>query len=334
MSRSRLLSVATAFPEHVYDRLATARVLGELFPSESRANLEDLIERSGIEERRLLAPPERLRAEFDASRRGSTSVERELAERAARTALERSALAAEVVDVLIVVADSRSAPAGLELELCVALDLRRNVKRVPLDAGGACAGSSALALAASVADSGCTALVVVVASASPVVPLGDADLNTLRAATLGNGAAAAVIAPSDTGWRFAAVGSWLAPRALEFVEGRASTLVARHLPGALVRFLSENERSLADVGVHVVHGPSRPSLERYAALFRVGDEALRFSRRALAKYGDLAAVSVLAMLELVWCDADEVAGEREVLAVATGPGARFEFLLFDRRPPC
>ncbi|MBI5431240.1 MAG: hypothetical protein HZA52_00230, partial [Planctomycetes bacterium] len=293
---SHLVAIASAFPEHVWDRAATARMLAELFPRIPRGEREELIERAGVVERRMAFAPDApdrrgaLGLTLDRERvlHASAECARELAGRAARRALDECELPAEAIDALVVAADACCA--GPELELCERLELRRGVRRFSLDDDGAAGGANALGLAASLAEHGRTVLVVVVACAAPAFFAGDEREALLAAATRGDGAAAAVLAPDARGWRFAAVGSWVAPLAAE-----TDALFARHLPGALVRFLSEHERSLADVGLHVVHGATRATLERYAELFRVRADGLRLSREALANHGDLGAAALLSM---------------------------------------
>lgn len=322
--RSRLIASASAFPEHVWDRADTARVLGELFPGLPRAEIADCVELCGVEERRLFVAPEHW-----GRRDGRAACE--LACAAAGSALEASGLAPEAIDSLWVVADARCAPRDLELALGEGLKLRRNARRVAIDAAGGAAGAAALALAAEVSEQGRIALVVVVAC-TPLECCANGGADALcAAAALGHGAAATVIGPADSGWSIEATGSWLAPRPHELGTERVETervLFARHLPGAVVRFLSEHERSLGEVGTHVVHSGARAALERYAALFRVSDAALRLSRQALARHGDLSAAALPVMLAAL--AAESSADPRPVLAVATGPGARLAFLLFER----
>ncbi|MCC6406810.1 MAG: hypothetical protein IT453_06575 [Planctomycetes bacterium] len=328
---AHLVAIASAFPEHVWDREASARVLETCFPRIPRAEREERIEHAGVVERRRAFAPDAIELrgarELVRSRErlldASAECARELAGRAARLALDASELPPDAIDTLVVADDARCAGPGLGLR--ERLELRRDLRSYSLDGRGAASGANALGLAASLAERGGTVLVVVVACAAPAFLAGDEREALLAAATRGDGAAAAVVAPSAHGWRFAAIGSWTAPRAPASDE-----LLARHLPGALVRFLSEHERSLADVGLHVVHGATRATLERYGELFRVHADGLRVSRDALADHGDLGAAALLAMLADASADPRERVGPNEVLAVATGPGAQVEFLLFDR----
>ncbi|MCK6446485.1 MAG: hypothetical protein L6Q99_08855 [Planctomycetes bacterium] len=331
--RSRLLASVSVYPEHVWDRATTARVLAELFPRVPRAEIDLCVERCGVEERRLFFAPEHWA-------RRDTRAASELATRAAREALAACSLTPDDCDELFVVTDARAAPRELEIELGERLELRRTSARVLVDAAGGAAGASALGLAAELAAHGKIALVVVVACAPLEACVNAGTDGVCCAATLGHGVAATVFGPESSGrggWRVEATGSWLAPDARDATSGRVEcerSLFSRHLPGAVVRFLSKRGMSVADIGQHVVHGSARSVLERYAELFRVCEAGMRLSRRALARHGDLAAAALPAMFAaLAGQDGQSDVGDsdaRTLLAVASGPGKRLGFLLCER----
>ncbi len=342
---ARILSVATAFPPQVVDRAASAEILKKLFPAESASFIDGLIERSGVEHRHIAATIEEVLApsKFGERNRRSANTSVELAERAARTALERSNLDATEIDVLIDVSCTSVAIPALDVHLAPRLGLRSDVRRIPITESGCAAGGLALGLASSFAAHGERVLVVAVELCSLTVGSGErARADLIASVIFGDGAAAAIVAPATHGPRIAAVGSRLVPESsatmgfdvgehgLRIVLQRElPSILNEHLPAAIDRFLAEHGRSRDDIALHLVHPGGRRILDSYCELFALESDALRASRTALARYGNLSSASILSVLELALDEKLVLPPEKEALVVSVGPGLSLEFLLVD-----
>lgn len=345
---AHLRAVATALPEHVVDRADAAAALRRIFPEEDPAVVEQLVERSGVEQRRVALPVDELLAlggftERNAAWRKSAL---ELCVRAAGRALEASGVAPVEIDLLIDVSCTGVAIPALDVDLVPALGLRSDVRRVPITESGCAAGALALGLAGGFVERGDRALVVAVELCSLSLVREDTSRTNLVASVLfGDGAAAAVLAPGEPGPRLVASGSELLPdtssmmgfdvgtHGLRIVLQRELPVVlARDLRGAVEAFLARHDRRVGDVGLHLVHPGGRRILEAYAEIFGLDAGALEISRESLRRYGNLSSASVLTLLE--------TALERKIrppsgvlaLLVGVGPGLSLELSLWTWDP--
>jgi alkylresorcinol/alkylpyrone synthase len=342
---AHLASVATAMPARSIDREGTVAALAQLFPDEEESFLRNLVERSGVEQRFVVPTVQEVLAPTTFTERNARYhlAALELGERAARTALERARLAPGEIDVLIDVSCTGIAIPALDVGLSPRLGLRADVRRIPITESGCAAGGLALGLASSFARHGERVLIVAVELCSLTLGAGDRSRTNLVASVLfGDGAAAAVVAPRGPGPRIAAVGSHLFPNtrdAMGFHVGEHGLrivlqrelprVLAEGLPGAVASFLSANGRTLAGIGLHLVHPGGKRILETYQDLFGLGVEDLRFSHEALRRYGNLSSAAIFTVLELALLSGVHLRKEQEALMVAVGPGLSLELALLD-----
>jgi alkylresorcinol/alkylpyrone synthase len=105
-------------------------------------------------------------------------------------------------------------------------------------------------------------------------------------------------------------------------------MLTHRLRDAIESFLARHDRSIADVGMHLVHPGGRRILDAYGELFQLDDDALSYSREALRRYGNLSSASILVVLELALAaDARPLAG-LEGLVLGIGPGLSMELSLW------
>jgi alkylresorcinol/alkylpyrone synthase len=343
-----IAGVASALPEHRLGRSTAIATLTSLFPEENPALIRRLVEHSGVDERYLVATPEQVmdRKSFTDRNLAYTSAAVELAARACRTALDRAHVRARDIDALIDVSCTGLCIPALDVPLASRLGLRPNVRRIPITESGCAAGALALGLAGSLARDGQRVLVVAVELCSLTLCQNDRSRANLVASVLfGDGAAAAVVRPEGPGPRIDASGSHLIPgthavmgfdigeHGLRIILQRELPHVLRqHLPAAIARFLREQACPPEALGLHLLHPGGRRILEAYAELFHLDAPALRFSREALRRYGNLSSASLLTVLELALQADIRLATDQKALLLAIGPGLSLEMALLRWEP--
>ncbi|HET6203144.1 MAG TPA: 3-oxoacyl-[acyl-carrier-protein] synthase III C-terminal domain-containing protein [Planctomycetota bacterium] len=341
--RPRIASVATAVPEYALGAEETTECLVRLFPAEDPEFVRALVARSGVERRYFPFPAEQLLSPGDFTLRNAryAEVALELCHRAGRTALERAALDPGEVDVVLDVSCTGISIPALDVDLAPRLGLRPDACRVPITESGCAGGGLGLGLATRFARGGERVLLVAVELCSGTLVREDRSRTNLVAGALfGDGAAAAVVLPEGRGPRIVATGSHLFPAtraAMGFDVGTHGLriLLQRELPEILRRelrpaveaFLARHGRTAGDVGLHLLHPGGRRVLEVYGEVFALENGALRFSREALRRYGNLSSASILAVLDLAFEAGARPDPGKEGLLVAFGPGLSAEMAL-------
>ena len=345
---AHLRAVASALPEHEVGRAGTAAALRRIFPEEDPAVVDQLVERSGVEARRVALPVEELLALEGFTERNAVWRKNalDLSTRAAARALAASGTAAREIDLLIDVSCTGVAIPALDVDLVPALGLRSDVRRVPITESGCAAGALALGLAGPFVQHGDRALVVAVELCSLSLVREDSSRTNLVASVLfGDGAAAAVLAPDGPGPRLLACGSELLPDTSTMMGFNVGThglriVLQRELPVVLARdlrravesFLGRHDLRAGDVGLHLVHPGGRRILESYAEIFGLGEGALALSHESLRRFGNLSSASVLTLLEMALERGVRPARGKVALLVGVGPGLSLELSLWSWDP--
>jgi len=341
--RAHLVAVASAVPPHGVDRARAVAGLCALFPGEDPGFVRRLVERSGVDERRVVLPVDEIVAGASFTERNDVyqRAALELSLDAARLALERAGIVARKVDAVLDVSCTGIAIPALDVELVPRLGLRPDVRRIPITEAGCAGGALGLGLGAQLAQCGMTTLLVTVELCTLSLCQGDRTrANLVAGALFGDGAAAAVIAPDASGPEVLAVGSHLFEKTRELMGFDVGThgmrivlqrelpdVLAERLKGVVEGFLADHGRSLADVGLHLVHPGGRRIMDTYAALFGLAPEELRFSRESLRRFGNLSSASVLTVLEMALADDATVPFGTEALVLGIGPGLSAEMAL-------
>ncbi len=345
---ARLAAAATAVPAHRVGREETAAALRHLFPTEDRDLIDQIVERSGVEARYIALPLAETLAPRDFTernriwRRVALALSRDAAERA----LARSGVAPREIDLLVDVSCTGIAIPALDVDLVPALGLRSDVRRVPITESGCAAGALALGLAGAFVERGERALIVACELCSLTRIDADVSRTNLVASVLfGDGAAAAVLSPEGGGPRLVATGSHLLPETsglmgfdvgthgLRIVLQRELPLVlARELRAAIEAFLARTGRTVADVGLHLVHPGGRRILDAYEEIFGLAASALALSRVSLRQYGNLSSASVLTLLDLLLSSQERPPRGTVALLVGVGPGLSLELSIWSWDP--
>lgn len=342
---AHIAAVSSSFPPNTVGIDASVVALQRLFPEHDAEFVRNLVERSGVETRRIVPTIEEAldSSNFTARNERYRGAATDLALDAARKALDKAGLLPREVDVVIDVSCTGITIPALDVRLVPALGLRPGVKRVPITESGCAAGALALGMAAAFAERGLCVLVVAVEVCSLSLVRGDRSRTNLVASVLfGDGAAAAVVLPRGPGPRIDAVGSHLiadteatmgfsiGDHGLQIVLQRElPSVLVEHLPEVQRAFLAEHGRTTEDIGLHLIHPGGRKILEAYTRLHGLSADALRFSRESLRRYGNLSSASVLTVLELALDARVAVPAEQAAFLMAIGPGLSLEMLVLN-----
>lgn len=340
-----LRSVASAFPRTRVDTRVAIDTLTRLFPAEDPEFVRALVERCGIDERRIATTIPEVLAPSTFTERNAQYREAaaDLALEAARKAVLRAGLELSAIDVVIDVSCTGVVIPALDVDLAPRLGLRPDVRRIPITESGCAAGALALGLAASLARTGERVLVVAVELCSLSLVSGDRSRTNLIAAVLfGDGAAAAVVAPDGPGPRITAVGSHLIQATHHvmgfdvgdhglriFLDRELPNVLVEALPAARERFLARHGVLPQDIGLHLIHPGGRRVMEAYESMCGLAPGGLRFSRESLRRHGNLSSASVLTVIELALAEGVRPGTTAFVLAVGPGLSLEMALLRFD-----
>jgi len=273
-----------------------------------------------------------------------------LGERALRSALDGSGLAAGDLDLLIVTSVTGVAVPSLDALLIPRLGLRPDIKRLPVFGLGCVAGAAGLARLHDylLAWPGHAAALLAVELCSLTWPRsGVTTADLVASALFGDGAAAVVAAgenaaappraprlprviatrsevyPGSTdtlGWRLGADGFRIV------LTADLADVVERQLNGSVMAFLGEHGLTVDDIRSWICHPGGPKVLDAAQRALKLPDQALATSRRSLSEAGNMSSVSVLHVLELT-AEGDPPEPGSFGLMIGLGPGVSAELLL-------
>lgn len=361
---STIAAVAPVLPGWVYPQAEITAELAPLLTGEDRARavLERIQAGSGIETRHLAMPLGAYRdlRSFTQTNDLFIRLGTDLAERAARDALDAAGLAPHDVDFLLFTSVTGVSAPSLDALLVPRLGLRPDVKRLPSFGLGCAGGAAGLARVHDYlrGHPDHVALLVSVELCSLTLQRDDPSLaNVVASGLFGDGASAVVLlgerrgaawradrgaassaAPEvidtrsriypgtegDLGWAVGSTGFRivLSPRVPQVIEANLGEDVAA--------FLFPYGLKAGDVGSWVVHAGGPKILDAVAQALDLDDGALAASRRSLARAGNLSSSSVLHVLAdtiAARAGATAPAGADEGVLMAFGPGVAAELVL-------
>jgi alkylresorcinol/alkylpyrone synthase len=240
----------------------------------------------------------------------------ELLERAAREALEQAGRKAKDIAAVVVVSTTGIATPSLDALLLNRMDLPPTILRLPIFglgcAGGAIGLSHAATLARTLPDGDVLFLAVELCS----VTFRKSDMsksNIIGAALFGDGAAAIVIGrPGSSGLRLGPAGMHTWPDSLRVMgwdveDDGLGVLFSRDIP-TLVRtemrtaadgFLGRYGIGTRDLAGYICHPGGMKVLDALEQAFDLPPGAMAEAREVLRDYGNMSAVTVLFVLQLL-----------------------------------
>jgi alkylresorcinol/alkylpyrone synthase len=374
---SRIRAVRSAFPPHRYPQsevtqavTAIAEAAGGLRSSQ-RALLERLYASAGVATRHTVLPISEYEpasqlagpAGADAARANDRYIGEAtaLGERALRSALAGSGVAAADLDLLIVTSVTGVAVPSLDALLIPRLGLRPDIKRLPVFGLGCVAGAAGLArlhdyLLGWPGHAAALLAVELCSLSLPSTTVTTADL--VASALFGDGAAAVVAvgeqAPasprrSSPGPAPAAgpgglprvvatksevypdstdtLGWRLGPDGFRIVlTAELADVVERRLNGSVTGFLAEHGLTVDDIDTWICHPGGPKVIDAAQRALKLPDRAVAASRRSLSEAGNMSSVSVLHILELTIDEYPPNPGSFGLM-IGLGPGVSAELVL-------
>lgn len=353
-----LLSLSFAAPPHRLRQDAVIGLCRKLYGDRPAffARMEQAYRNAGIEERRSCVPLDWYGEPHGWVERTGLYAEHGLAlvEAAAEEALARAGLAAGQVDAVVAVSSTGVLTPTLDAHLLNRLGLRSDIMRLPVFGLGCVGGVTGLARAADLARAhpGRNVLYVVLELCALTFRPQDASkANVIASALFGDGCAAAVLraggdeaggvgvgggvarieASADHTWSDSldVMGWRVEEDGLGVIFSRdIPNLVGERLKPVAAAFLAAHGLGFGDLAGIVAHPGGTKVLEAYERTLGLGPDALAHARAVLRDYGNMSAVTVLAVLQRS-LEAEEV-GRRLMLAL--GPGFTAGLMLIDLGP--
>lgn len=357
-SNSALLGVGCAVPEMCRSQHEAAQEMMQLWDlvGDQRKRFERIIAGCGIDRRHGILPPKDILSAT--TQRRMELYEKhapELAERAARAALQDSGVSPDAItDVIVVSCTGYSAP-GVDSELVRRLGLNRTVHRTVIGFMGCFGAIIGLRAAMNIvaANKQATVLVVCVELCSLHWRMDVSVQNQVASALFADGAAAAVVGnigddiyQSDAASHGSMHGR-LMPGRTQLMDnvrelmswritdnGFAMTLDARvpdALAGAIGEYINTGvaTKQLPSGGDYAIH-PGGPSILEAVddALDLNGSRGIDAAWSILRSYGNMSSATVLFVLRKLL----EEGGRRPITLIAFGPGLTIESVGLAREP--
>jgi alkylresorcinol/alkylpyrone synthase len=345
----KVLSAASAFPNHVYDQQAITAALEKFWGQRLQHPklLHRLHGRTGVARRHLALPLESY-AEVDTWGKAN-SLWIEEAERLGAAAICRAitplGLRPRDVDALFFTSVTGIASPSIDARLINRIGLSPNLKRMPLFGLGCVAGAAGLARAADYVRAFPKEVAVILAVELCSLTWQREDLSTanlIASGLFGDGAAAVVVGGAETefpGPEVVATRSVFYPntedvmgwdiseRGFRIVLSReVPVMVERHLRSDVDSFLAAYGLSRHDVGNWIIHTGGPNVLEAVARTLELPEGALDASWECLQKMGNLSSASVLVVLQDFLYRRRGAPGSYSMMA-AMGPGFCSELVL-------
>jgi len=345
----KIVNAASALPRHEYDQTtivsALSRFWGDRLP---RADmLERLHARAGVDKRYLVLPLEgylRVNTWGKANHKWIDAAV-QLGSQAICQAITPLGMTPSAFHALFFVSVTGIASPSVDAKLVNHMGLSPNIKRIPIFGLGCVAGAAGIARAADYVRGfpDQVAVLLSVEICSLTWQREDFSVaNLISTGLFGDGAAAVVVAGSDTdfeGPEIIATRSVFYPNTEEVMGWDISEkgfqivlspdvplMVERHLRNDVDTFLTDHGMTRKDIQSWIIHTGGPKVLDAVAGALELHDGELEASWESLRKVGNLSSSSVLFVLEDFLANRRGEPGTYSVLA-AMGPGFCSELIL-------
>jgi len=333
--QTRLLALKSAVPPYALEQKDVVVRAGQLFGE--RRDVERLMPifgNTGIDRRYSCVPIEWYNEDHGWQDRTALYVSNavDLLEKVARALLEEAKLTIDDIDGIVVSSTTGIATPSLDALVIERMQLRRDIRRLPIFGLGCAGGVIGLSRAADLAKSrpGSRVLFLVVELCALTFRKNDmTKSNFVATALFGDGAAGAILSTDGDGPAFGASGEYTWPDSLGIMgwdveeDGLKAifsqsipTLVANDFTTILHAFLQKNDLKLVDIDRFACHPGGAKVLDALEDAFQIERGALTESRSVLRDFGNMSAVTALFVLERMdWRKKDQ-----RILMTALGPG--------------
>jgi len=345
----RIAGVASAFPQNYYPQAEIASALKRHWTDEldKPEVIDRMLARVGVDGRHLALPIDRYDnlTNWGDKNNHWIQVAEDLAEQSICRALTRAGLCEADLDAIFFVSVTGIASPSIDARLINRMNLRPNIKRIPIFGLGCVAGAAGIARAADYvrAYPEHNAVLVSVELCSLTWQRKDLSVaNVISSGLFGDGSAAVIV----SGAARSACGPQVIATTSSFYRGTEDVMgwdissdgfnivlssdvphmVRKHLARDIDAFLEEQGLQRDDIATWIMHTGGPKVLEATAEALELPNEALQVSWDCLARVGNLSSASVLLVLEEFMNRRRPADGSYSVLA-AMGPGFCSELVL-------
>jgi alkylresorcinol/alkylpyrone synthase len=342
--RPRLLALKTAVPPHVIAQTEAARYAQTLFAKvRDIARLMPVFQNTGIARRYSCVPIEWYLGDHGWLDRTELYVANAVAllETVTRRLLEEAGLQASDLDAIVTVSTTGIATPSLDALLVERMGLRRDIRRLPVFGLGCAGGVIGLSRAADLAHArpGSKVLFLVVELSALTFRKNDTSKSNIVATALfGDGAAGAILSTEGRGPELGAAGEHTWPHSLDVMgwdmaEDGLKARFAKNIPDLVASdfrllldaFMGRNGLTASDIDAFACHPGGAKVLDALEDALKLPRGGLEESRAVLRDYGNMSAVTVLFVAELM----DVMHKKQNTLLTALGPGFSAAFLMLD-----
>lgn len=315
--RSQLMAVATASPPF---ELRTEDVIEEatrIFAGRHRdfERMMPVFANTGIRRRQSVRPYSWFRSEQGWPERTDAYIEgaTELFRKAAGEALAQAGMEAGEIDTIVTVSSTGVATPSIEARVMHRMGFHKNVSRIPVFGLGCAGGTTGLSLAARLAQTPASNVLLVVIELCTLAFRPDemTKSNIIATALFGDGAAACVLSGKKkdglAAVEFSGEHSW--PDTLDIMgwrmdpqgfgaifSQRIPDFVTQELRAAADGFLGRNGLAVDDIGQFVFHPGGAKVISALEQVFHLDQGTLEIERQVLADHGNMSAPTVLFVL--------------------------------------
>jgi alkylresorcinol/alkylpyrone synthase len=347
----RIVSTASAFPEHYYPQEALLAALQQYWGERiDNPNLLRRLHRHvGVDGRYLAIPKEEyltMKTWGEANRHWIRAAT-ELGEKAVAGALAEAGLKGQELGAFFFTSVTGICSPSIDALLINKMGLCRNIRRTPIFGLGCVAGAAGISRAADYvkANPGQVAVLLSVELCSLTLQREDLSMaNLISSGLFGDGAAAVIVAGADCGLAGPKIlttrsvfypdteemmGWDISEKGFRIVLSReVPNLVRQNLAHDVDDFLASRGLKRSDIGSWVLHTGGPKILEATADALGLKNGELDVSWECLRRTGNLSSASVLVVLDDVMKNRRPEPGTLGVLA-AMGPGFCSEFVLLE-----
>lgn len=345
----RIAGVASAFPQNYYPQSEIAAALKRQWDGvlDRTEVLDRLLARVGVNGRHLALPIARYDGLTDWGEKNDFWIQtaEDLAEQSICRALTRAGLYEADLDAIFFASVTGLCCPSIDARLINRMNLRPNIKRIPIFGLGCVAGAAGIARAADYvrAFPQQNAVLVSVELCSLTWQRRDLSVaNLISSGLFGDGSAAVIVSGASRnvpgpevlattssfyrgteevmGWDISSDGFSIV------LSSEVPDMVRKHLAHDIDAFLSEQGLQRGDIETWIMHTGGPKVLEATAEALGLPDEALQVSWDCLARVGNLSSASVLVVLEEFMNRRRPASGSYSILA-AMGPGFCSELVL-------
>ena len=346
----KIISTATAFPEHYYAQEDITLALVDYWESQlnNRGVLERFHRNAGVSGRHLVLPLTEFPKVKNFGEANDVFIQQavNLGEKVVKEALDRQQISADQIGAIFFVSITGISNPSIDARLMNRIAFSPNIKRIPIFGLGCVGGAAGIARAADYLKAYPNQMALVVSVELCSLTWQRADLSAahvVSSALFGDGAAAVILSGAnhgerkgpkvvasesvfyrDTedvmGWQVAADGFRVV------LSADVPKVINNNLRRDVDSFLGKHGLSRSDIGLWIMHTGGPKVLDAIDVALELPANALANSRECLNEIGNISSASVLAVLDKIMRKSQPAAGTWSVLS-AMGPGFCTELIL-------